>query len=57
MANSVSAQSASTLPNGYYIVVAFYLSGQEKFAKKYSAELNKAGRHSSHGFDAVRNYY
>jgi outer membrane protein OmpA-like peptidoglycan-associated protein len=45
------------LPKGYYIVVASYLSGQEKFAQKYSAELNKVGRHSSYGFDAVRNYY
>jgi outer membrane protein OmpA-like peptidoglycan-associated protein len=57
VANTVSAQSASTLPKGYYIVVASYLSGQEKFAKKYSAELNKSGRHSNYGFDAVRNYY
>lgn len=56
LANSLCAQSA-TLPKGYYIVVASYLSGQEKFAKKYSDELNKAGRHSSYGFDAARNYY
>ncbi len=56
LANSLRAQSV-TLPKGYYIVVASYLSGQEKFAKKYSAELNKAGRHSSYGFDAARNYY
>ncbi|NOS56828.1 MAG: OmpA family protein [Cyclobacteriaceae bacterium] len=56
-ATSVSAQSTATLPKGYYIVVASYLSGQEKFAKKYSVELNKSGRHSSYGFDAARNYY
>ncbi len=56
VATSLNAQSA-TLPKGYYIVVASYLSGQEKFAKKYSAELNKAGRHSNYGFDAVRSYY
>lgn len=56
-ATSVRAQSTTTLPKGYYIVVASYLSGQEKFAKKYSGELNKSGRHSNHGFDAARNYY
>lgn len=46
-----------TLDKGYYIVVAAYLSSQEKFAQNYSLKLNEAGRHSKFGFDAARNYY
>lgn len=52
-----SSPEGSTLQKGYYIVVAAYLSNQENFAQKYSAELNQAGHHSQYGFDATRNLH
>jgi outer membrane protein OmpA-like peptidoglycan-associated protein len=47
----------TSLGKGYYIVVAAYLGIQENFAKKYSNQLNAAGRHSNYGFDSARNLY
>ncbi|MFM7488516.1 MAG: hypothetical protein ACKO13_16515, partial [Cytophagales bacterium] len=43
--------AGTPLKNGYYIVVAAYLSNQEEFAQKYSTELNQAGNHAQVGFD------
>lgn len=49
--------AGTPLKNGYYIVVAAYLSNQEEFAQKYSTELNQAGNHAQVGFDASRNFF
>ncbi len=45
------------LPKGYYIVVAAYRIGQEKYMIDYSETLNRGGLHSKYGFDLSRNFY
>ncbi len=45
------------LQKGYYIVVAAYRIGQEKYMEGYVEKLNKAGKHSKYGYDAGRKFY
>jgi outer membrane protein OmpA-like peptidoglycan-associated protein len=45
------------LSKGYYIVVAAYRVGQEKYMLAYSEKLNKSGLHSKYGYDLSRNFY
>jgi outer membrane protein OmpA-like peptidoglycan-associated protein len=45
------------LSKGYYIVVAAYRVGQEKYMINYSEKLNKSGLHSKYGYDLSRNFY
>ena len=45
------------LTKGYYIVVAAYRVGQEKYMVNYSEELNKSGLHAMYGYDLSRNFY
>ncbi len=45
------------LTKGYYIVVAAYRVGQEKYMVDYSEKLNKSGLHSKYGYDLARNFY
>jgi outer membrane protein OmpA-like peptidoglycan-associated protein len=45
------------LSKGYYIVVAAYRVGQEKYMLNYSEKLNKSGLHSKYGYDLSRNFY
>jgi outer membrane protein OmpA-like peptidoglycan-associated protein len=45
------------LSKGYYIVVAAYHVGQEKYMTDYSEKLNQSGLHSKYGYDLSRNFY
>jgi outer membrane protein OmpA-like peptidoglycan-associated protein len=45
------------LSKGYYIVVAAYRIGQEKYMLNYSEKLNKSGLHAKYGYDLSRNFY
>lgn len=45
------------LQKGYYIVVAAYRIGQEKYMEGYVEKLNKTGKHSKYGYDAGRKFY
>ncbi len=45
------------LPKGYYIVVAAYRIGQEKYMEKYVGKLNKSGLHTKYGYDLGRKFY
>ncbi|MBL7870616.1 MAG: OmpA family protein [Cyclobacteriaceae bacterium] len=45
------------LRKGYYIVVAAYRIGQEKYMESYADKLNRTGRHARYGYDAGRKFY
>jgi outer membrane protein OmpA-like peptidoglycan-associated protein len=45
------------LPKGFYIVVAAYRIGQEKYMEKYVDKLNKSGLHTNYGYDLGRKFY
>lgn len=45
------------LQKGYYIVVAAYRIGQEKFMEAYVTKLNKSGLHTKYGYDLGRKFY
>lgn len=45
------------LQKGYYIVVAAYRIGQEKYMEAYVAKLNSSGLHSKFGYDSGRKFY
>ncbi len=45
------------LQKGYYIVVAAYRIGQEKYMEAYVTKLNKSGLHTKYGFDFGRKFY
>ncbi|MEQ1585499.1 MAG: OmpA family protein [Cyclobacteriaceae bacterium] len=45
------------LQKGYYIVVAAYRIGQEKYMEAYANKLNKSGLHTKYGYDFGRKYY
>jgi outer membrane protein OmpA-like peptidoglycan-associated protein len=51
---SIAAPVRTSMPKGYYIVVAAYFASQEKFAENYSAKINTDGQHSKVGFDYAR---
>ena len=57
---SALAQDKSTpvpLPPGYYIVVAAYFTGQEDYAQRFTATVNRDGRHAQFGYDPTRRFY
>lgn len=45
------------LNKGYYIVVAAYRLGQEKYMETYTERLNKTGLHTRYGYDLGRKFY
>ncbi len=45
------------LQKGYYIVVAAYRIGQEKYMDAYVAKLNGTGLHTKYGYDFGRKFY
>jgi outer membrane protein OmpA-like peptidoglycan-associated protein len=45
------------LQKGYYIVVAAYRIGQEKYMESYVAKLNSSGKHAKYGYDGGRKFY
>jgi len=45
------------LQKGYYIVVAAYRIGQEKYMEAYVTKLNKSGLHTKYGYDLGRKFY
>jgi outer membrane protein OmpA-like peptidoglycan-associated protein len=45
------------LQKGYYIVVAAYRIGQEKYMEAYVSKLNNAGLHTKFGYDLGRKFY
>lgn len=45
------------LQKGYYIVVAAYRIGQEKYMEAYVSKLNKSGLHTKYGYDLGRRFY
>lgn len=45
------------LAKGYYIVVAAYRIGQEKYMESYVNKLNNTGLHTKYGYDFGRKYY
>lgn len=45
------------LQKGYYIVVAAYRIGQEKYMEAYVTKLNKSGLHTKYGYDFGRKFY
>ena len=45
------------LDPGYYIVVGAYLTGQEDYASRFVADVNRAGRHAQFGYDPTRRFY
>jgi outer membrane protein OmpA-like peptidoglycan-associated protein len=45
------------LQKGYYIVVAAYRIGQEKYMEAYVSKLNKSGLHAKYGYDFGRRFY
>ncbi len=45
------------LQKGYYIVVAAYRIGQEKYMETYVSKLNKSGLHTKYGYDLGRKFY
>lgn len=45
------------LQKGYYIVVAAYRIGQEKYMEAYVSKLNKSGLHTKYGYDFGRKFY
>lgn len=45
------------LRKGYYIVVAAYRIGQEKYMETYVDKLNKSGLHTKYGYDLGRKFY
>lgn len=45
------------LQKGYYIVVAAYRIGQEKYMEAYVTKLNKSGQHTKYGYDYGRKFY
>jgi outer membrane protein OmpA-like peptidoglycan-associated protein len=45
------------LQKGYYIVVAAYRMGQEKYMEAYVNKLNKSGLHTKFGYDFGRKFY
>jgi len=54
---SFSEPKGEYLQKGYYIVVAAYRIGQEKYMQSYVDKLNKTGLHSKYGYDAGRKFY
>ena len=54
---SFSEPKGEYLQKGYYIVVAAYRIGQEKYMESYVDKLNKTGLHSKYGYDAGRKFY
>ena len=51
------APKGEYLQKGYYIVVAAYRIGQEKYMESYVEKLNNSGKHSKYGYDAGRKFY
>jgi outer membrane protein OmpA-like peptidoglycan-associated protein len=49
--------TGTTLPKGYYVVVAAYFSYQEGFAQHYSKKLNIGGLHSNYGLEPRRKLF
>jgi len=45
------------LQKGYYIVVAAYRIGQEKYMESYVNKLNTSGLHTKYGYDMGRKFY
>jgi outer membrane protein OmpA-like peptidoglycan-associated protein len=45
------------LQKGYYIVVAAYRIGQEKYMEAYVSKLNNTGLHTKYGYDLGRKFY
>lgn len=45
------------LQKGYYIVVAAYRIGQEKYMEAYVTKLNRSGLHTKYGYDFGRKFY
>lgn len=45
------------LAKGYYIVVAAYRIGQEKYMESYVSQLNNTGLHTKYGYDQGRKFY
>lgn len=54
---SFSEPKGDYLQKGYYIVVAAYRIGQEKYMESYVDKLNKTGLHTKYGYDAGRKFY
>jgi outer membrane protein OmpA-like peptidoglycan-associated protein len=52
-----SAPKGEYLKKGYYIVVAAYRIGQEKYMETYVAKLNSSGNHAKYGYDGGRKFY
>ncbi|HCW07128.1 MAG TPA: hypothetical protein DGG95_07170 [Cytophagales bacterium] len=50
------AQQASTLANGYYVVVSTFLRNQGKDAKAYSDLLNQRGFHTGYGLEESKGF-
>jgi outer membrane protein OmpA-like peptidoglycan-associated protein len=51
------APKGEYLQKGYFIVVAAYRIGQEKYMEAYVAKLNNTGKHAKYGYDAGRKFY
>lgn len=51
------APKGEYLQKGYYIVVAAYRIGQEKYMEGYVEKLNSSGKHTKYGYDAGRKFY
>lgn len=60
---SLNAQGTEPTPKGeylskgYYIVVAAYRIGQEKYMETYVTRLNNSGLHTRYGYDLGRKFY
>ena len=51
------APKGEYLQKGYYIVVAAYRIGQEKYMEGYVNKLNNSGKHAKYGYDGGRKFY
>jgi len=45
------------LAPGYYIVVAAYRARSLDFVKRFTARVNRNGRHAKYGYDGIRKFY
>ena len=45
------------LAPGYYIVVAAYRTRSLDFVKRFTARVNRNGRHAKYGYDGIRKFY
>ncbi len=56
ISNSVFAQQALPLENGYYVVVSAFKDSQIKEAKAQSAQLDQSGFHSGFGLEESKHF-